>query len=112
MGKYRRIIEQLAWLNARTEDLGQMAVSAGEVFDALYERVRELEADVLRITAPGDDDIKNVWEHLCRFMPYGFSVRSYASDDWRLCYDDDDTFSPSINFCPYCGVKLCEPEEP
>jgi hypothetical protein len=112
MGKYKRIMQQLAWLNARTEDLGQMAVSAGEVFDALYERVRELEAVVADIAEQGDDDTTNWRGHTCEFMSYGFSVRRYTSDDWRLCYDDDDTFSPSINFCPYCGVKLCEPEEP
>jgi hypothetical protein len=111
--KYKRIIEQLAWLNARTEDLGQLAVDTAEVFDALYERVRELEADVLRITAPGDDDIKNVWEHLCRFMPPGFRIKNTAEDfnDWRIV-NGLDLWSPRLNYCPYCGAMLCEPEMP
>jgi len=50
--------------------------------------------------------------HKCKFMPPGFMVAKYIPDGWRLRYDDDDVPAPLINFCPYCGLKLCEPEVP
>ena len=51
-------------------------------------------------------------EHKCRFMPPGFRAQRRKPDGWRLCYDDDDAPAPLINFCPYCGAQLCEPEIP
>jgi hypothetical protein len=50
-------------------------------------------------------------KHVCKFMPPGYRVERHKPDRWRLDFDDDSGY-PRVNFCPYCGVKLCEPEIP
>jgi len=79
----------------------------------LRERVRELEVAVANIQLQSGDDIKNEWTHICKFMPPGFRIQNTVEDfnDWRI-RNGLDLWSPRLNFCPYCGVQLCEPEMP
>jgi len=97
--KHDHIMLELARLGMRVESLERL-VDAMRPTDSLPTAVSN--------ASYGGYD----WDHPCRFMPPGFRVQRRKPDGWRLRYDDDDAPAPLINFCPYCGVKLCEPEIP
>ena len=51
--------------------------------------------------------------HRCEFMPFEVLVREWVPyrEVWELSCGEDDGALP-VFFCPYCGLKLCEPETP
>jgi len=97
--KHDHIMLELARLGMRIESL-----------ERLVDAMRDDPHAIFSVPVKGIGATEYI--HHCEFMPPGFRVAKYIPGVWRLRYDDDDAPAPRINFCPYCGLKLCEPEVP
>ena len=108
--KHDHIMQELAQLGMRVESLERLVDAMRPTDDAPPKWAWVSAADHTRYTSS---------PHQCEFTPPGFLV---STEDVPLCWPPKPDVwrlnisgyfvKPRINFCPYCGLKLCEPEVP